>query len=283
MTRRTFYFECAGVPCAATLDLPPDGVEAGPTGLLIVTGGNEVRSGPQGSQAAMAAHFAAVGFAVFRYDRRGVGDSAGVNTGWRGAETDLLAAASAFRTACPSIRHVVAYGNCDGASTLALHGQKAKLDKAILANPWVFDHDGESTIADDDDQSMAPAAPSHSRSSALRYYRKRLADPSRVVRDIFGGRVNVTKFAADAVAATQRAEVTKTAVTLNAALEGWGDRATVLLARDDRTAIFFDEQMAFLGRRSPTAHSCPTASHSFADAAARSWLYARIGAVLTAP
>ena len=52
-------------------------------GLLLVTGGNEVRSGAFSGQAQLAARIARKGFPVFRFDRRGVGDSDGENKGFR--------------------------------------------------------------------------------------------------------------------------------------------------------------------------------------------------------
>ena len=72
MTRRHVTFACEGSELVGTLDMA-----AGRTGLVIVTGGNELRSGPWSSQAQIAERVAASGFPVFRFDRRGVGDSAG--------------------------------------------------------------------------------------------------------------------------------------------------------------------------------------------------------------
>lgn len=279
VTRSSFFFECEDDPCAATLDLPPDGMGTRSTGLLIVTGGNELRSGPHGSQAAMAAHFATHGFPVFRYDRRGVGDSAGENTGWRGAEADLTAAVAAFRAACPELYQVVGFGNCDGASSLALYARAAGLAGIILANPWAFDHDGEAAPSDDAESSK----PEHSRASALRYYRRRLADPVGLLRDLFGGKVNLGQAMSDAKLVSKAASATATGTSLAHAMRDWGDRASMLLAKDDRTALYFQEQMAALGHPLAAAQFCPTTSHSFADDAARQWLYRQIETALNAP
>ena len=54
MTRRHLTFACEGAALAGTLDLAP-----GSTGLLIVTGGNEVRAGAWNGQALFAARIAA--------------------------------------------------------------------------------------------------------------------------------------------------------------------------------------------------------------------------------
>ncbi|EJL35363.1 hypothetical protein PMI02_00195, partial [Novosphingobium sp. AP12] len=80
MTRRHFAFMCEGDRLVATLDTAP-----GRTALLLVSGGNEVRSGAWSGQARFAARIAAWGFPVLRFDRRGVGDSEGENGGFRSA------------------------------------------------------------------------------------------------------------------------------------------------------------------------------------------------------
>ena len=280
MTRSSFsfFFKCEGNGCAATLDLPPEGIESLSTGLFIVTGGNELRSGPHGSQAAMAAHFAALGFSVFRYDRRGVGDSEGENAGWRAAEADVIAAAAAFRAECPSLTQIIGYGNCDGASSLALYGKGAGLSRVILANPWAFDHDGDSAPSGE----TGPAKLEHSRASTLRYYRQRLSNPVGLLRDVLGGKVNMGQAIGDMAAAGKPVNASHTSASMALPLTHWGDGATLLLAEGDRTALYFKEQMAALGHPLTHVQTCPTASHSFADDAARAWLYEQIEAALSA-
>jgi len=75
--RRQLSFACEGAALAASLDEAP-----GATGLLIVSGGNEIRSGAHRGMAMLAGRVAAAGFPVFRFDRRGIGDSEGVNGGY---------------------------------------------------------------------------------------------------------------------------------------------------------------------------------------------------------
>ena len=78
--RRLIACACADDDIIATLD-----EAAGTTGLLIVSGGNEVRAGAHRGMALLAADLAAAGHPVFRYDRRGVGDSGGTNRGFLSA------------------------------------------------------------------------------------------------------------------------------------------------------------------------------------------------------
>ena len=94
MKRLHLSFECREDRCAATLDSAP-----GTTGLLMVSGGNEIRAGAFNGQSRLAAEIAAAGFPVFRFDRRGIGDSEGTNRGFRKSTKDIAAALLAFETA----------------------------------------------------------------------------------------------------------------------------------------------------------------------------------------
>jgi hypothetical protein len=87
----------------------------------------------------LAQRLAVIGTPVFRYDRRGVGDSTGDNVGFLSAEPDLIAAVAAFRHAAPHVTPLIGFGNCDAASTLELFGRSAGFDEIILANPWVIE------------------------------------------------------------------------------------------------------------------------------------------------
>ncbi|WP_307085830.1 hypothetical protein [Sphingomonas faeni] len=132
--RRLIGFACEGETLAATLDDAP-----GTTGLLIVSGGNEIRSGPHRGMVMIAQRLAATGTPVFRYNSRGVGDSTGDNGGFLSAKLDLIAAVAAFRNVAPHVTRLIGFGNCDAASTLALFGRSAGFDKVVLANPWVIE------------------------------------------------------------------------------------------------------------------------------------------------
>ena len=90
MSRLHLTFNCEGSTLAATLDTAPL-----TTGLLLVSGGNEIRSGAFRGQARLAQTIAKRGFPVFRYDRRGVGDSEGENLGF---EHSVLVAHPLWRT-----------------------------------------------------------------------------------------------------------------------------------------------------------------------------------------
>jgi pimeloyl-ACP methyl ester carboxylesterase len=141
MSRLPLTFRCNDLRLAATLDTAP-----GTAGLLIVSGGNEIRAGAFGGQAELAAHIARAGFPVFRFDRRGVGDSEGENRGFRRSAKDIAAAIEAFRAIAPQIERVIAFGNCDAASALMLMGG-AGCNGLVLSNPWTIE-EGADGISD---------------------------------------------------------------------------------------------------------------------------------------
>jgi exosortase A-associated hydrolase 1 len=241
--RRLITFDIGDTTLAGSLD---DG--AGGTGLLIVSGGNEVRHGAHRGMAMLAQGLAAQGTPVFRYDRRGVGDSQGENRGFLHAGDDLRAAAAAFRRAAPHVTRLHAFGNCDAATLLAFHGRSAGIARVLLANPW--------TVEPTDD--LPPAA-------AIRAgYARQLRDPAEW-RRLLGGGINIGKAIRGlAKIARTPSEDGTLARRVTDAIAAWDSDATVLLARDDNTARAF--------AAAARAHAFPTltidtSSHSFARAA----------------
>lgn len=262
MTRRHLNFACEGTTLVGTLNI---GQASGSSGLLIVSGGNELRSGAWGGQAQLAARLADKGFPVFRYDRRGVGDSDGENPTFRHSGPDIAAALAAFRAAAPHLTRIVAFGNCDAAAALMLFAPGLALDGLILANPWTID--GEEAP-----QAM-PAAAIRSR------YLAKLANPREVWRLLTGG-VNLAKLAKGLRSATASANATPIGLVaeMQDGLAAFGGPASILLASGDRTAQMFE---AAWDKADPRIERIASASHSFSDDAAREWLFARLIAALT--
>lgn len=271
MTRRHFTFACEGAELAGTLDMAP-----ATTGLLIVTGGNEVRSGPWGSQAALAERIATAGFPVMRFDRRGVGDSSGENAGFEGSAADIAAALHAFRAHVPTLKRVVAFGNCDAASALMLVGG-AGCDALVLANPWTFDPAPEAE-AEPEPVTEPEAATTPMPPSALRrHYFKRLTNPRAVWR-LLTGKVHLGKMASSITEAARRDPGPgPLTLRMHEALAAFAGPATILLAENDRTAQAF---LASWDTADPRLRRCPDASHSFVEPQARIWLQGQILAAL---
>ena len=170
MSRRHLTFACEGETLVGTLD-----DAAGSTGLLLVSGGNEIRSGAFAGQAQLAARLAEAGHPVFRFDRRGIGDSTGENRGFQESGSDLAAALAAFRAERPGLAHIVGFGNCDAASALMLN-RGAGCDALVLANPWTIEHD---------DGALPPEA-------IRSRYAEKLRNPKELVR-LATGKVSLRK------------------------------------------------------------------------------------------
>lgn len=255
--RRVITFPCAADTLVASFD-----EAAGTTGLLIVSGGNEIRCGAHRGMALLAADVAAAGWPVFRFDRRGVGDSTGTNGGYRSSGPDIMAAVAAFRAAAPHVTTIVGFGNCDAATALLLYGGEA-FDRLLLANPW--------TVADGDQ--LPPAAAIRAR------YAERLRQPASWAR-LLTGRIDLSKLAAG-VGRLLRPRKSALSALETAVANALRARptATIVLASGDRTAIAF----ADMARRA--AIDCPTinvdsASHSFAQAADKRALFNAVVAAL---
>lgn len=267
MSRRHVTFNCEAAMLVGTLDPAP-----GRTGLLIVSGGNELRSGPWGSQAQIAEKVALAGFPAFRFDRRGVGDSAGENGSFAASGPDIAAAIAAFRAHVPTLKRIVAFGNCDAASALMLAGG-AGLDGLVLANPWTFEPAAAVAEVAEGTPAPTPMPPSVLR----RHYLKRLTDPRALWR-LLTGKVQVGQMAASlAEAARTDAPPSSLARQMAAGLGDFGGPVTILLAQNDRTAQAF---LANWDKGDARLRQCPDASHSFVEPQARIWLQGQILAAL---
>ncbi len=251
MSRQHLTFECEGSELVGTLD---DGLEA--TGLLLVSGGNELRAGAWSGQAQFAARIAAEGFPVFRFDRRGVGDSEGGNGEFRTAGPDIAAALAAFRAQCPRMTRVIGLGNCDAASALMLSGG-AGLNGLILSNPWTIENENEE------------APPEQVRD----HYRKRLADPAAFKR-LLTGKVSLSQLAGSLISALRpAAPPSSLAQDMASGIAGFAGPIRFLVADNDRTGRAFVSGWQTGDSRIRT---CEGASHSFVEPAAREWLFAQV-------
>ena len=221
--RRILSFICEGMTLGATLD---DGTAT--TGLLIVSGGNEIRIGAHRGMAKLAADVAAKGYPVIRFDRRGIGESEGENGGFSSSGPDIAAAITAFKQHCPALRAVIGFGNCDGATALVVH--KIQVDGLVLANPWVIEPN----------EDLPPAAAIRSR------YSQRLRDP-KAWFSLISGRINIGLILKGLSKMRQSAKpVGGLAQAFWLAFNQTPLRSTIILAKRDNSAIAFTE--AFKGR-----------------------------------
>ncbi|MEZ5682302.1 MAG: hydrolase 1, exosortase A system-associated [Erythrobacter sp.] len=256
MSRMPLTYECQGRRCGATLDNAP-----AKTGLLIVSGGNEIRAGAYNGQARLAANLASAGFPVFRFDRRGIGDSEGENRGFRRSRKDIAAALLAFRAIAPHVERVVGFGNCDAASALMLSSGDG-LDALVLSNPWTIEEDEADAL---------PASAVRSR------YVEKLKNPAEIGRLLRGG-VDLGKLARGiAQAARGKSATSSLAMEMRAGLSGFLGPVSILLAERDRTAQVFAERWDDADTR---INRCAGADHSYSSQGAQEWLHNQLLAAL---
>ncbi|WP_417621657.1 hydrolase 1, exosortase A system-associated [Parasphingorhabdus sp.] len=262
MTRSFHHILCASETLAATLDSGSN-----KTALLIVSGGNEIRSGAHKGMAQLAGAIAKQGFPVLRYDRRGIGESTGPNYGFLESAEEIAAAVTFLRNECSQINKIIAFGNCDAATALALFGPAAGIDGYILANPWVIE---PANMAKADQPTISPAA------VRSRYW-DRLKNP-RTLFDLVSGKINLGKLLTGLKHAAKSQKTGALAARLRDALPAIEKKTVILLAKRDTTARAFLAAWHSLdfepvrGKSTITVEMLDSASHSFADAEARTWL-----------
>lgn len=98
--QRAIRFNCHGSSMVGIIDLPERPL---PRGVLVVAGQPWSRLGAQRQFAMLARALARRGFAVMRFDRRGVGDSEGRDYN----DSDVRAAVQEFCEQVPGVREVV--------------------------------------------------------------------------------------------------------------------------------------------------------------------------------
>ena len=247
--RRPLNFSCEGHALTATLDSADS-----KAGLLIISGGNEIRIGAHRGMAKLAGDIAAAGYPVFRFDRRGIGDSEGENGGFTTSGPDIAAAITAFRDTCPELTRVVAFGNCDAASALLLH-RPSGIAAHILTNIWV--------VEPTDD--LPPPAAIRAR------YTERMKDPKAWI-GLFTGAINLRKLIGGLMRIAKPQAPSSLAQDVAAGLAVIEGPVTILLAEQDGTAIAFADAWngpAFTKARARSdieIKKLASASHSFANA-----------------
>ncbi len=132
--RRALVFDCAGIPLVGVAELP---VNPAATGLVIVTGGPQYRSGSHRLFTTIARSAAAKRNAAITFDFRGSGDSTGDHPGFESLDDDLAAAIDALCTAS-GVNRVVILGLCDAASAASMYAARdSRVAGLVLLNPWV--------------------------------------------------------------------------------------------------------------------------------------------------
>jgi len=159
-TETAQVFRCAGAALVGILHRPP---RPRRLALAIVVGGPQYRVGSHRLFVTLARALCAAGFAVLRFDVRGMGDSGGVHPGFEALGPDIAAALDQLDAAVPEAEGIVLWGLCDAVPAMAdLATRDRRVRGLVLANPW----------AREDGSTEASA----SRDATLlrHYYRRRL-------------------------------------------------------------------------------------------------------------
>ena len=136
-TERALTFDCQGESLVGILSEPAAPRE---TGVVIVVGGPQYRAGSHRQFVLLARALARQGFAVLRFDVRGMGDSGGSPRDFENIDDDIAAAITALIQQVPAARQVALWGLCDGASAALLHVDAIRDPRVrglALLNPWV--------------------------------------------------------------------------------------------------------------------------------------------------
>jgi uncharacterized protein len=137
-------FDCEGERLVGVVSVPE---RAASLGIVVVVGGPQYRVGSHRQFVSLARRLAVAGYAVLRFDYRGMGDSTGSMRSFEDVTPDIDAAIGALRAACPAVARIALWGLCDGASAMLLRcadTRDAQVAGIALLNPWVR---SESTLA----------------------------------------------------------------------------------------------------------------------------------------
>jgi len=220
-------------------------------GVLIAVGGPQYRVGSHRQFVLLANDLALQGYAVMRFDYRGMGDSTGEPRTFENVGEDLRGAVDHFLSAVPELTEVVIWGLCDAASaTLFYAHQDPRVTGIVLLNPWVRTVQGEA------------------RTYLKHYYLRHAFSPAPWAK-LFRGQFDVAASAAAFVRNLRSAGGAGTQPLPEHMAEGlarFKGRVLLILSGNDLTAKEFSDVAASSKRWRRLLESPRVAQHRLADA-----------------
>lgn len=257
---KAFFFKCEGDELLGLVSEPQSPVSD--IGVLIIVGGPQYRVGSHRQFVLLARHLAAQGIACMRFDYRGMGDADGVQRDFENVNQDIQAAIDAFFNHAQSVKRIVLWGLCDGASAACFY---APLDQRVaglvLLNPWVKTVQGEA------------------RTYLRHYYLKRLLDPS-FWKKLLSGRVSIGRTIGEVADTAKAASTSSNKTAVQSLAERMGQSLSsanlpfhLILSGNDYVAREFESVMSkepwrqLLEKTSPSR--IEAADHTFSRASWR--------------
>jgi exosortase A-associated hydrolase 1 len=142
-------------------------------GVVVIVGGPQTRVGSHRQFVLLSRALATQGFAVLRFDYRGMGDAEGDARDFLAVSEDVGKAIDYLQEQVPQVQQVALWGLCDGASAALLYCHQSsdtRVKGLCLLNPWVR------------------SAASLARARVKHYYRERLMQGEFWAK-LLGGRV----------------------------------------------------------------------------------------------
>jgi hydrolase, ortholog 1, exosortase system type 1 associated len=136
-TETALAFPCGDDTLIGILNQPDN--PSTTTGVLIIVGGPQCRTGSHRQFTQLARGLAQRGIPSLRFDTRGMGDSTGAMRNFEDLHDDIHAACQSFvHHSMVPIQRLVLWGLCDAATAAAFYASShVDICALVLCNPWV--------------------------------------------------------------------------------------------------------------------------------------------------
>jgi exosortase A-associated hydrolase 1 len=137
-------FSCRGEPLIAVQHRPDAPTRRGI--VIVVGGGPQYRVGGHRQLVLWSRRLAADGYAVFRFDYTGMGDSYGDFRGYKDISSDIGAALDCFAAQMPELSEFVLWGECDAAAAILTYAHRdPRVAGLVLLNPYARTDAGQAS------------------------------------------------------------------------------------------------------------------------------------------